>query len=193
MALSQPDPPGDLHAAQHRSARPRSRLRGRAWRLQPGLQRARPRVVLGRAHLSSSLKTCAGDKHCVQAYIEATSRTCCGPTTAGSSPKRDRERAPPPERRPRRTEDARKREARDAAPAQGVRVGRPAPELRARRRRAAPDAARDLGPDQEARGARRRRALRAGRQEDPPHRRRCRPARHRRARSSSSSRSPSTR
>ena len=33
-----------------------------------------------------SLKTCAGDKDCVQAYIEATCRTCSRPTTAAFSP-----------------------------------------------------------------------------------------------------------
>jgi predicted mannosyl-3-phosphoglycerate phosphatase (HAD superfamily) len=34
------------------------------------------------------LRACAGDKHCIHAYIEANHRTCCRRTTAARSPTR---------------------------------------------------------------------------------------------------------
>ena len=68
--VSKPDSPGGLHAAQHRFARPRQRLRGRAWRLQPGLQRARPRVVLGQRAPMKASRPAPATSDCVQAYIE---------------------------------------------------------------------------------------------------------------------------
>ena len=90
MALSQPDPPGGLHAAQHRSARPRQRLRGRARRLQPGLQRARPRVVLGRAHLSTASRPAPATSTASRPTSRRITRTCSRPTTAAFSPPRSR-------------------------------------------------------------------------------------------------------
>ena len=90
MAVSQPDPPGELHAAQHRSARPRQRLRGRAWRLQPGLQRARPRVVLGRRAPMKASRPAPATSTASRPTSRAISRTCSRPTTAASSPKPSR-------------------------------------------------------------------------------------------------------
>ena len=89
--------------------------------------------------------------------------------------------------------DARVDEERDAAPVEGLRSGRAAAELLARRRGASPDAARRLDAGEQARGARGQCAVRAVRQEDLPDARPapscCRSA----APSSSSSRRPRTR
>ena len=74
------------------------------------------------------LKSCAGDKDCVAAFIETDCPHLLQAYDSGFPRRRRRERAPPPER-----SAAASSEERDAAPAQGVRVGRPAPELRARR------------------------------------------------------------
>ena len=131
------------------------------------------------------IRRAAGERHCVQAYVETRVPAPAAGLRQPLPRRGDRERAraagaqrPLPDRaralhRRRAMKHATLRQLKIFA------VGRAPPELRARRRGAAPHAARRLRADQEARGARRRAALRAGRQEDAPHRRRRRPGRHR--------------
>ena len=141
------------------------------------------------AHLSEALRTCAGDKHCIQAYIEGHQPHLLQAYDSGLSRRQPSQnvRRRLIEAVPHRVKHATLRQLKVFAS-----VARP-PELLARRRRAAPDAACRLGPDQEARGARRRPAVRAVRQEDLPHAGRRRTAAASAAGSSSSSRPPSTR